>query len=84
MLLPHGPHGSSTAPAFFKDHAKGEGVTKGIDGWGHPGCAPRKLSAADHEFALSKALIEHGDTLRSRKPSDWRLGSSPSSHRATR
>ncbi|MFI1018227.1 hypothetical protein [Streptomyces sp. NPDC020965] len=54
------------------------------EGWGHPGCAPRKLSAAEREFARNKARIEAGETFRGQKPSDWRLGSSPSSTRPAR
>ncbi|MEU3480952.1 hypothetical protein ACI2LO_31515 [Streptomyces sp. NPDC033754] len=71
-------------PVCVKDYSKGEVITKGPEGWGHPGCAPRKLSAAEREFARNKARIESGETFRSQKTSDWRLGSSPSSSRLTR
>ncbi|MER6523049.1 hypothetical protein ABT246_40340 [Streptomyces sp. NPDC001553] len=73
-----------TCPACFKDYAKGEVITKVADSWGHPGCAPRQLSAAEREFARNKARIESGETFRGQKPSDWRLGSSPSSTRPAR
>ncbi|MER6317045.1 hypothetical protein ABT237_25250 [Streptomyces sp. NPDC001581] len=73
-----------TCPACFKDYAKGEVITKVAEGWGHPGCAPRKLSAAEREFARNKAGIEAGETFRGQKPSDWRLGSSPSNTRPAR
>lgn len=43
-----------TCPACFKDYAKGEAITKVTDGWGHPGCAPRRMSAAEREFARNK------------------------------
>ncbi|GLX49703.1 hypothetical protein Shyhy01_26530 [Streptomyces hygroscopicus subsp. hygroscopicus] len=71
-------------PACFKDYAKGEAITKVADGWGHPGCAPRQMSAAEREFARNKARIESGETFRGRKPSDWRRGASPSSTRPAR
>ncbi|MFJ9552087.1 hypothetical protein [Streptomyces erythrochromogenes] len=73
-----------TCPACFKDYAQGEVITKVAEGWGHPGCAPRQLSAAEREFARNKARIESGETFRGQKPSDWRLGSSPSSTRPAR
>ncbi|MGW6206291.1 hypothetical protein ACWF9B_21945 [Streptomyces sp. NPDC055089] len=73
-----------TCPACFKDYAKGEAITKVTDGWGHPGCAPRKLSTAEREFARNKARIESGETFRGQKTSDWRRGSSPSSTRPAR
>jgi hypothetical protein len=73
-----------TCPACFKDYAKGEVITKVTEGWGHPGCAPRKLSAAEREFARNKARIESGETFRGQKPSDWRRGASPSSSRPAR
>ncbi|MFE2045309.1 hypothetical protein ACFXAZ_31220 [Streptomyces sp. NPDC059477] len=73
-----------TCPACFKDYGKGEVITKVTGGWGHPGCASRKLSAAEREFARNKARIEAGETFRGQKPSDWRLGSSPSSTRPAR
>jgi hypothetical protein len=73
-----------TCPACFKDYGKGEVITKVGESWGHPGCAPRQVSAAEREFAQNKAAIERGETFRSRKPSDWRLGSSPSSTRPAR
>lgn len=73
-----------TCPSCFKDYAKGEVITKVADGWGHPGCAPRPLSAAEREFARNKARIESGDTFRGQKPSDWRRGASPSSSRPAR
>ncbi|WP_324792453.1 hypothetical protein SJX93_00180 [Streptomyces cyaneofuscatus] len=73
-----------TCPACFKDYAKGEVVTKVTEGWGHPGCAPRGLSAAEREFARNMARIESGETFRGRKPSDWRRGASPSSTRPAR
>ncbi|WP_431777031.1 hypothetical protein [Streptomyces cucumeris] len=84
------PHGSvraaypGTCAACFKDYGKGEVITKLTDGWGHPGCAPRKLSAAEREFARNKARIESGATFRGQKPSDWRRGASPSSTRPAR
>lgn len=73
-----------TCPACFKDYAKGEVITKVTDGWGHPGCAPRQMSAAEREFARNKARIESGETFRGQKPSDWRRGASPSSTRPAR
>ncbi|WP_189716425.1 hypothetical protein [Streptomyces chryseus] len=73
-----------TCPACFKDYAKDEVITKVADGWGHPGCAPRPLSAAEREFARNKARIESGETFRGQKPSDWRRGASPSSSRPAR
>ncbi|MEU5416055.1 hypothetical protein [Streptomyces clavifer] len=73
-----------TCPACFKDYAKGEVITKVTEGWGHPGCAPRPLSAAEREFARNKARIESGETFRGQKPSDWRRGASPSSSRPAR
>ncbi|MFC8273858.1 hypothetical protein ACFUJR_15295 [Streptomyces sp. NPDC057271] len=73
-----------TCPACFKDYAQGEVITKVAEGWGHPGCAPRQLSAAEREFARNKARIDSGETFRGQKPSDWRLGSSPSSTRPAR
>lgn len=73
-----------TCPACFKDYANGEVITKVTDGWGHPGCAPRQMSAAEREFARNKARIESGETFRGQKPSDWRRGASPSSTRPAR
>ncbi|MFJ5787939.1 hypothetical protein [Streptomyces hydrogenans] len=73
-----------TCPACFKDYDKGTVITKLSDGWGHRACAPRKPSAAELAFARNKARIESGETFRSQKPSDWRLGSSPSSSRPAR
>ncbi|MFF2963328.1 hypothetical protein ACFVT1_31435 [Streptomyces sp. NPDC057963] len=70
-----------TCPACFKDHGKGEVITKVADGWGHPGCAPRQLSGAEREFVRNKAWIESGETFRAQKPSDCRRGASPSSTR---
>jgi hypothetical protein len=42
--------------------------------------APRKwnTAAAEREFARNKEAIESGRTFRGHKPSDWRLGGSPS------
>ncbi|MFE9399909.1 hypothetical protein [Streptomyces flavidovirens] len=59
-------------------------TAKVTDGWGHPGCTPRKLSAAEREFARNKARIESGETYRAQKPPDWRRGASPSSTRPAR
>ncbi|MGW7341248.1 hypothetical protein [Streptomyces sp. NPDC054808] len=73
-----------TCSACFKDYSKGEVITKVAEGWGHPACAPRKLSAAEREFARNKARIESGETFRAQKPSDWRRGASPSSTRPAR
>lgn len=73
-----------TCPACCKGYSKGEVISKVADGWGHPGCAPRRLSAAEKEFARNKARIESGETFRSRKPSDWRLGASPANTRPAR
>ncbi|MCX4902387.1 hypothetical protein [Streptomyces sp. NBC_00892] len=73
-----------TCPACFKDYAKGEVITKVTDGWGHPGCAPRQMSAAEREFARNKARIESGETFRGQKLSGWRRGASPSSTRPAR
>ncbi|MEU2855637.1 hypothetical protein [Streptomyces syringium] len=73
-----------TCPACLKDYDKGVVIMKVSEGWGHLACAPRKMSAAEREFARNKAAIESGETFRSRKPSDWRLGSSPSSTRPAR
>ncbi|WP_189867158.1 hypothetical protein [Streptomyces poonensis] len=73
-----------TCRACFKDYAKGEVITKVTDGWGHPGCVPRQLSAAEREFARNKARIESGETFRGQKPSDWRRGASPSGTRPAR
>ncbi|MFF0142364.1 hypothetical protein ACFYRN_38735 [Streptomyces sp. NPDC005227] len=73
-----------TCPACFKDYGKGDVITKVIGGWGHPGCAPRQMSAAEREFARNKARIESGETFRAQKASDWRRGSSPSSTRPAR
>jgi hypothetical protein len=73
-----------TCPACFKDYGKGEVITKVGESWGHPDCAPRQLSAAEREFERNKALIEIGETFRSRKPSDWRRGASVSSTRPAR
>ncbi|WP_424893247.1 hypothetical protein [Streptomyces sp. XH2] len=75
---------AGTCPACSKGYGKGEVITKVTEGWGHPGCAPRRMSAAELAFARNKAAIESGETFRSRKPSDWRLGSSPSSTRPAR
>ncbi|MFB6901522.1 hypothetical protein [Streptomyces hydrogenans] len=73
-----------TCPVCLKDYDKGTVITKLADGWGHRACAPRKPSAAELAFARNKARIESGETLRSQKSSDWRLGSSPSSSRPAR
>ncbi|MFF3129675.1 hypothetical protein ACFVRD_47655 [Streptomyces sp. NPDC057908] len=73
-----------TCPACFKNYGKGEVITKVTDGWGHPACAPRQLSAAEREFARNKARIESGETFRGQKPSDWWRGASPSSTRPAR
>ncbi|WP_327398720.1 hypothetical protein OG194_00215 [Streptomyces sp. NBC_01288] len=70
-----------TCPSCLKDYAKGEVITKVADGWGHRRCAPRKLAAGEREFARNKARIESGEAFRARKPSDWRLGASPSNTR---
>lgn len=74
----------STCPACLKDYGKGDIITKVTDGWGHPGCAPRRPSAAELTFAKNKARIDSGDSFRGHKPSDWRLGASPSSSRSAR
>jgi hypothetical protein len=73
-----------TCPACFKDYGKGEVIMKVGESWGHPGCAPRQLSAAEREFERNKARIESGETFRSRKPSDWRRGASVSGTRPAR
>ncbi|MFI9343990.1 hypothetical protein ACIG0D_22400 [Streptomyces sp. NPDC052773] len=73
-----------TCPACFKDYGKDKVITKVAEGWVHPGCAPQQLSAAEREFARDKAGTEAGETFRGQKPSDWRLGSSPSSTRPAR
>ncbi|WP_329583028.1 hypothetical protein [Streptomyces sp. NBC_01361] len=73
-----------TCPACSKGYGKGEAITKVTDGWGHPGCTPRQLSATEREFARNKARIESGETYHAQKPSDWRRGSSPSSTRPAR
>ncbi|MFD7003712.1 hypothetical protein ACFWA5_47635 [Streptomyces mirabilis] len=59
------PRGSvrATCLACFKDYGKGTVITKVGESWGHPGCAPRQLSAADREFKRSKARIESGETF---------------------
>ncbi|MGK5546676.1 hypothetical protein ACSNOH_18380 [Streptomyces sp. URMC 127] len=75
---------AGTCPVCVKDYDKGAVITKVSEGWGHVACAQRKMSAAEREFARNKATIESGETFRSRKPSDWRLGSSPSSTRPAR
>jgi hypothetical protein len=75
---------AGTCPACSKDYGRGEVITKTTNGWGHPGCAPRRLSAAELEFARNKARIDSGEAFRSRKPSDWRLGASPSNARPAR
>lgn len=75
---------AGTCPACLKDYGRSEVITKVTDGWGHPGCAPRRLSAAELEFARNKARIDSGEAFRSRKPSDWRLGASPSNTRPAR
>ncbi len=72
-----------TCPACSEGYAKGEAITKGTDGWGHRGCAPRRMSAAEREFAWNKARIESGEIFRG-QPSDWRRGASPSNSRASR
>ncbi|CAL9673514.1 hypothetical protein SUDANB176_07827 (plasmid) [Streptomyces sp. enrichment culture] len=69
----------ATCLACFKGYAKGEVITKMAGRWGHPGCAPRQLSAAERKFSRNKARVESGEACRGQKPSDWRLGSSPSS-----
>lgn len=87
VLLPRGSLRAAyggTCPACFKDYSKGEVITKVTEGWGHPGCAPRRLSAAEREFARNKVRIESGETFRGQKPSDWRRGASPSSTRPAR
>ncbi|MFK0047529.1 hypothetical protein ACIQU4_26190 [Streptomyces sp. NPDC090741] len=73
-----------TCPVCLKDYGKGDVITKVADGWGQPACTPRRLSAAEREFARNEARIESGETYRAQKPSDWRLGSSPSSSRPAR
>ncbi|MEU3481011.1 hypothetical protein AB0E66_22900 [Streptomyces sp. NPDC033753] len=87
MPLPRGAVRAAhpgTCPACLKDYDKGTVITKLSDGWGHCACAPRKPSAAELAFTRNKARIESGETFRSQKPSDWRLGSSPSSSRPAR
>ncbi|MGW7695051.1 hypothetical protein ACWGMA_40565 [Streptomyces asiaticus] len=73
-----------TCPACFKDYGKGEVITKATEGWGHPGCAPRQMSAAERDFARNKARIESGETFRAQNPSDWGRGASPSNTRPAR
>ncbi|WP_432128379.1 hypothetical protein [Streptomyces sp. bgisy082] len=73
-----------TCSACLKDYDKGTVITKVAEGWGHRACAPRRPSAAERAFARNKARIESGETFRSQKASDWRLGSSPSSSRPAR
>lgn len=73
-----------TCPTCFKDYDKGTVITKVGETWGHPGCTPRQPSAAEREFEQNKARIDSGQTFRSRKPSDWRVGSSPSNTRPVR
>jgi hypothetical protein len=75
---------AGTCPACSKGYGRGEVITKTTDGWGHPGCAPRRLSAAELEFARNKARIDSGEAFRSHKPSEWRLGASPSNTRPAR
>lgn len=74
----------ATCPACFKDYTKGEAITKVTDRWGHPGCAPRQMSAAERELARNKARIESGETSRGQKPSAWQYGASPSNTRPAR
>lgn len=73
-----------TCPVCLKDYPKGEAITKVTDGWGHTGCAPRQLSAAEITFAKNKARIDSGEAFRGRKPAEWRLGASPSNSRSAR
>ncbi|MFF2374851.1 hypothetical protein ACFVUW_10760 [Streptomyces xiamenensis] len=73
-----------TCPGCLKGYGKGEVIAKVTDSWGHPGCATRQLSAAEREYARNKARIEGGETFRGHKPSDWRVGASPSSSRPFR
>lgn len=48
----------------------GDEIAQGSDGkWGHPGCA---------EFGRNRQAVMSGETFRSRAPSGWRRGSSPS------
>lgn len=70
-----------TCPACMREYGRGEPVRKVGLGWGHPKCAP---SSAELEFARNKARIEAGETFRSRKPSDWRMGASPSNTKPAR
>lgn len=70
---------AGTCPACSKDYGRGEVIAKTTGGWGHPGCASRRLPAAGLEFARHKARIDSGEAFRSRRPSGWRLGASPSS-----
>lgn len=66
-----------TCPACFKDYGKGEVIVEVTDGWGHPGCAPRQLSAAEREFARNKARIESGETCHRSFPKLRRIVTTP-------
>lgn len=70
-----------TCPACTGQYNRGEPIKKVGQGWGHPKCAP---SNAELEFARNKARIMAGETFRSRKPSDWRMGASPSNANTAR
>jgi hypothetical protein len=39
---------------------------------------PRRGRRDSNSFAANKARVESGETFRARKPSDWRIGGSPS------
>ncbi|MEU6775098.1 hypothetical protein [Streptomyces sp. NPDC046759] len=73
-----------TCQTCFKDYGEGEVITEVTDGWGHLGCAPRQMYAAEREFARNKAGIESGEAFRGHKLADWRRGASPSNTRPAR
>ncbi|MFF8280688.1 hypothetical protein ACF05T_32235 [Streptomyces lateritius] len=68
-----------TCPACLRTR-QGRGHQEGNRWLGTSRLRPRQLSTAEREFAR----IEAGETVRGQKPSDWRLGSSPSSTRPAR
>lgn len=70
-----------TCPACLREYGRGEPIRRVGQGWGHPKCVP---SGAELEFARNKACIEAGETFRSRKPSDWKMGASPSNTKPAR
>ena len=66
---------AGTCPLCRRGYQAGTKVAKSAEGWAHAACA---------QAQRERDRILSGETFRGHKPSDWKLGSSPSSSRPRR